>query len=665
MIRYIISRTSILRKRRISNMGRTVMLKKHLALWVIGILIVSCLGGCGNQDGNAVIQDTVAEDIGQEVLDEEITKEEGTEAAEYVSSMAEVTTLGLPEDMLAYWMVLNSRQPFISTDEGYQEFYWDEYYWCLGSTVKQHQADYFMIVDMDGDGADEIVLECTPESVQVLHYEEGTVYSYQFVFRGMKRIHSNGIYEGSNGAANTSYHRLMELNKDSYIEETIAVMDSDYYEVEGVQATHEEFCAYVQNIENVELADVVEFTEDLLDTCLLGDLSEKELAVVKHAPQYEMSTSGTNAILGEEMAAYLAVMLSEDKFISVTDDNQEYYLNNYHLRKGNYDEDFQILYFSIVDMDQDGVYELVLTGGYDVTQIMHYEEGQVYSYQFDYDEIGAIAKDGVFLSRYGNCYGRIVSFDNEGCRLESIENHENINNDRIRYYYFSEISIQHSSYDLSSLNDGASLVLLNQARDDIQLYGITLGTASAMILYVDGEKVFLDHSFRNFYMEYPRLYCGDLDNDGREEIAISYRTATGNPGSWYGLSVCDYEDGWKVWDYDSWQQDVEAMIHCRWDEESRTMLFLDESDSVLTEIELPEWTENHPYTGKVDFGNNIHFNAEKMKLGVEPWILLENSLPYDPIVILFDVHYENGGFTIEVTDILDCKEYYNQGGIWN
>lgn len=51
------------------------------------------------------------------------------------------------------------------------------------------QADYFIIVDMDGDGANEIVLYCSPESAQVLHYEDGVVYSYQDVFRGMKRIH--------------------------------------------------------------------------------------------------------------------------------------------------------------------------------------------------------------------------------------------------------------------------------------------------------------------------------------------------------------------------------------------------------------------------------------------------------------------------------------------
>lgn len=66
------------------------------------------------------------------------------------------------EDLLAYWRVLSNQQPFVSTDE------------------------------------------------------DGVVYSYQFVFRGMKRIHKNGIYEGSNGASNTSYHRLTELSKEGY-----------------------------------------------------------------------------------------------------------------------------------------------------------------------------------------------------------------------------------------------------------------------------------------------------------------------------------------------------------------------------------------------------------------------------------------------------------------
>lgn len=98
-----------------------------------------------------------------------------------------------------------------------------------------------MLVDMNGDGSNEVVLYCSPESTQVLHYEEGVVYSYQFVFRGMKRIHQNGVYEGSDGAANTSYHRLTELSN------------------------------YVQDIESVELAETVEFTEGMLIRCLLGE----------------------------------------------------------------------------------------------------------------------------------------------------------------------------------------------------------------------------------------------------------------------------------------------------------------------------------------------------------------------------------------------------------
>lgn len=206
-------------------------------------------------------------------------------------SEEEIAALGIREDMLAYWMVLNSKKPFVSMNEDGQKFYWNEYNWCLGRPVEQRQADYFMIVDMNGDGANEIVLGCSPESTQVLHYEDGEVYSYQFVFRGMKRIRSNGIYEGSDGASSTFYYRLTELNKDGYKEETIAVMDGDYYEVEGNEAAYEEFCDYVDPIESVALADCMEFTESMLDRQLLGNLSEQELALLKRIPEENLPES--------------------------------------------------------------------------------------------------------------------------------------------------------------------------------------------------------------------------------------------------------------------------------------------------------------------------------------------------------------------------------------
>lgn len=119
------------------------------------------------------------------------TPEEGEIAEETGEppSTVDLVEFELSEDMLAYWMALNSKKPFVSVDEGYQEFYWDEYYWCLGEIRGRRQADCFMVVDMNGDGANEVVLECSPESTQVLYYEKGIVYSFQFNYRGMKRIH--------------------------------------------------------------------------------------------------------------------------------------------------------------------------------------------------------------------------------------------------------------------------------------------------------------------------------------------------------------------------------------------------------------------------------------------------------------------------------------------
>lgn len=81
-------------------------------------------------------------------------------------------------------------------------------------------------------------------------------------------------YEGSGGAANTSYYRLIELNRDGYKEEKLASVDDDYYEVGGKAVSYEEFCDYVESIESVGLSKCIEFTEEMFDEQLLGSLSK-------------------------------------------------------------------------------------------------------------------------------------------------------------------------------------------------------------------------------------------------------------------------------------------------------------------------------------------------------------------------------------------------------
>ena len=162
------------------------------------------------------------------------------EIPEYATE-EEIAALGIPEDMLAYWMVLNNKKPFISVNQEGQKFYWNEYFWYIKWLWKEYEAYCFMIVDMDGDGKEEIVLECDPGTTHILHYEDGEVYGYQFGVRAMETISKDGIYDASDGAADNYFFRLTELNKDGYAEELLAEMHGGYYEIGGKEVTSEAF----------------------------------------------------------------------------------------------------------------------------------------------------------------------------------------------------------------------------------------------------------------------------------------------------------------------------------------------------------------------------------------------------------------------------------------
>lgn len=164
-----------------------------------------------------------------------------------------------------------------------------------------------------------------------------------------------------------------------------------------------------------------------------------------------------------------------------------------------------------------------------------------------------------------------------------------------------------------------------------------------MLLYVDGEKIFVNESYRNLYYEYPKLNYVDIDNDDVQEIIISYRTVTGSIKQ-YGYIVCDYIEAWKVYKYEKYVDDVNAIIKYEFDDEKDSITFIDSNGGVLANIELPEWTDDYPCTGNVNFSDSICFDAETMQLEVETLIECENSLTYVPLKIVFDVVYNEGGF---------------------
>lgn len=110
--------------------------------------------------------------------------------------------------------ILNNKIPF--TDKSgksvYLKNYRSEKYPDL-----QIKPDKYTIIDLDNDGANELVLYLSPDFglYLVFHEYNGGIYSFEFVERAMIDLKQNGSFIQSSGAAINSYVTLM-FNKDKY-----------------------------------------------------------------------------------------------------------------------------------------------------------------------------------------------------------------------------------------------------------------------------------------------------------------------------------------------------------------------------------------------------------------------------------------------------------------
>ncbi len=416
-------------------------MKSILMVQVIMFIMALNFTGCTECVDEIEINDNISissnqiEDTEQENMTELPQLEENDE----YTTEEKIEALEIPEEMLAYWKVLNSKMPFISANEGCQEFFWDEYFWCSSGPDPLYEVFDFGIVDLDNDGSGELVITGFPETTQVLDYQEGRVYGYYVVYRGMKAIDVNGVFNSSSGADIGGFYRIVYFDKGVYEKETLAYMDGNYFEVGGVEVSSDEFYAYTASLNETEMMENMDFTEEMLDKILLGDLDEEILSGMRNMEPEEICDEN-NPQMADVPEAYLAVLSGKEEFVCVTEEGQKFIIDGTCIRNQVGEEAYQILYFSVVDMDGDGEPEVILTCGQN-NLILHAIEGAVCGYLFGFgDEMGAIAKDGVFETRYQHehTHGKIVSFDNEGCRIENIEEYGNVNDNRIRYYYFSE-----------------------------------------------------------------------------------------------------------------------------------------------------------------------------------------------------------------------------------
>lgn len=162
-------------------------MKKLLSL-IIFIVLFSLLSGCGP-----------------------------TPTSQPTATPAATVTAGIAIEMEAYKKVLKNESKLYRPDV-------DEYMTLSETITLDWGTDSFIaftifsINDMDGDGHAEILLQrddvnsltgvSFPYSIVILHYEEGKVVGYSFVYRALSDVKTDGTFQYSSSAFDNGFGRL-------------------------------------------------------------------------------------------------------------------------------------------------------------------------------------------------------------------------------------------------------------------------------------------------------------------------------------------------------------------------------------------------------------------------------------------------------------------------
>jgi len=164
----------------------------------------------------------------------------------------------------------------------------------------------------------------------------------------------------------------------------------------------------------------------------------------------------------EIMDSFLRVMNNEVPFIHFTNhengliyewsppQRESMYLSEYL----EFDEDhvFEIRRFAVVDMDKDGIPELIIESeNYVWRLVLRYSDGEVYGYTFSYRGMNWIDKSGVFTASGGasRLYIFKLQFLDDLCDIATLAHYkDDYNNDYERIFFIGDEQVTEEEFEV-------------------------------------------------------------------------------------------------------------------------------------------------------------------------------------------------------------------------
>ncbi|MFA9466065.1 MAG: hypothetical protein ACERKN_17435 [Velocimicrobium sp.] len=156
----------------------------------------------------------------------------------------------------AYKAVLQNDIAFISTEDNL-EFFLNDFLSRNSEYEGIYKVTHFTVIDMDGDQISEVILELSlgdyPDQYEILHYSNGKVYGYNYVYRGFEMPKEDGTYSYANSASDVGTEKILNFNSDAVEIETLGYAQSDYsgenivisYFVNNASVAKEDFDAFI------------------------------------------------------------------------------------------------------------------------------------------------------------------------------------------------------------------------------------------------------------------------------------------------------------------------------------------------------------------------------------------------------------------------------------
>jgi len=164
----------------------------------------------------------------------------------------------------AYKSVMQNTVAFVNTNTN-QSMYFSELTNMLSNSAIG--IPYFAVVDLDGNTIPEIILlkstNGTEYGVEILRYQDGTVYGYELSQRAFMQLKADGTFSYSNGAADNGFGRMsFDKNSQSLQAQTYCQSSSSgiSYYVNRLATTENAFSAAIEAQERKSDASWYEFS---------------------------------------------------------------------------------------------------------------------------------------------------------------------------------------------------------------------------------------------------------------------------------------------------------------------------------------------------------------------------------------------------------------------